>query len=218
MSLSVVTPWLDHEELLRDYSVAVMGDSAEVVIVDDGSDPPLDFATIRLEQRSGFTRACNAGLEAATGDKVVFLNNDVTAEDSSWLQTLSARIEPGVLTGAVLRTESHARVPGVSDPLTYLDGWCVGGMREDWEQLGGWSEDFEEPAYYCDNDLCFRARCLGFTLRECRVPLEHKLSTTALGLYPNNEQGLPHDDLQAILNRNYKLYVSRVQQLLGSVA
>ena len=218
MSLSIVTPWLDHEELLEDYLRAIEGAEAEVIIVDDASDPPLDFATIRLEQPGGFCGASNAGLAAATGEKILFLNNDVAAEDSSWLGRLQSRIEPGAFAGAALRTETHARVPGVSDPLTYLDGWCLGGMKSDLEMLGGWSEEYEEPAYYSDNDLCFRARCLGISLRECRVPLEHKLSTTALAIFPNDDQDHPHPDLQLVMNNNYQLYVSKVQQLLGSVA
>jgi len=147
----------------------------------------------------------------------VFLNNDVATDDPQWLTRLADRIEPGVLVGAKLRTETHAAVRGIQDPLTYLDGWCLGGMVEDFMQLRGWDEGYAEPAYYSDNDLCLRARCLGMTLRECRVPLHHKLSTTTRpgGGSPNDSVD-PH--LQGVLTMNYKRYSERALLLLASVA
>lgn len=212
MTVSVVTPWFNHVELWDDYKAAV-SDADEVVIVDDGSAPPLEFAIVRLEQNSGFSRASNAGLAAATGDKVVFLNNDIYATDPDWLEAFTTRIEPGVLAGAKLRTEEHARVQGIIDPLPYLDGWCLGGMRDDFETLGGWEDGFTEPAYFSDNDLCLRARCLGMTLRECRVGIHHKLSQTN-----NGQRDVFNAELQTVMAINYRHYSERARMFLGSVA
>lgn len=214
--VAVVTPWLDHEELWPDYEAAVQ-EADQVIIVDDGSLEPLPFATTRLDTNQGFTRACNHGLALVEYEQVVFLNNDVAAQDPGWLTRLAARIEPGVLVGAKLRTETHAAVRGIADPLTYLDGWCLGGMVEDFMQLRGWDEQYAEPAYYSDNDLCLRARCLGMTLRECRVPLHHKLSsTTRPGGGPVESSTDPH--LQGVMTMNYQRYAQKAQLLVGTVA
>lgn len=177
-SLTLVTPWLDHMELADDYwkAVAHAGPGVQVLVVDNGSVPPLPNAH-RLGHNAGFSRACNVGLELARTDAVLFLNNDVAATGSGWAQPLREALEPGVLVGAQLRNDPHSRVDGQA--LPYLDGWCIGGMREDLLELGGFDESLEEPAYYSDNLLCLEARAAGMGLREVRVGLRHKLNVTA---------------------------------------
>lgn len=108
---------------------------------------------------------------------MVFLNNDIQATAADWLRPLRAALEPGVLVGANLRHEPHGAVDG--QPLPYLDGWCLAGMRDDLLDLGGWDEEYMEPSYYGDNDLSLRARAAGMTLREARVTLRHKQNGTA---------------------------------------
>jgi GT2 family glycosyltransferase len=179
MTVAVVTPWLNHPELTHDYRVALaQGPSPdETIIVDNASNPPVAQATIRNEENLGFAGASNQGLRVATADVVVFLNNDIRATELGWLEKLVDATEPGVLTGAKLRYDSHADVDG--QPLPYLDGWCLAGMRSDLLALGGFDETLEEPAYYSDNLLCLRARLAGMTLREVPVGLVHKLNVTA---------------------------------------
>lgn len=62
------------------------------VIVDDGSDPPLPDATIRLEQNSGPGAARNAGLELVTTPLVAFVDADVTTSDG-WMNRLLPHFE-----------------------------------------------------------------------------------------------------------------------------
>jgi GT2 family glycosyltransferase len=143
----------------------------ELIIVDDGSDPPIAFASIQTQGRIGFGKTCNRGLDAAKSDIVLFLNNDIIARDPHWLEPIREAVEPGVLVGAQLRDDPHGAVDGT--PMPYLDGWCLAGMREDLLEIGGFDEDFQPPAYFEDNDLCLRARMAGMTLREVRVPLHH---------------------------------------------
>src|SRR4029079_9721695 len=77
-SVSVVTPWQSHAELAPAYFTALEhGRPDEVIVVDDASEPALRFASLCLESRQGFQRACNRGLRAAKSDAVLFLNNDV---------------------------------------------------------------------------------------------------------------------------------------------
>lgn len=178
-SVAVITPWMNHLELAEDYFAALDAGPYpdEVIIVDNASEPPLDFAAIRSHQNLGFAKGSNAGLDAAESDVVVFLNNDIAATRQGWLWKLVQATEPGVLVGAQMRYDAHANVDGHSFP--YLDGWCLAGMRDDFVDLGGFDELLEEPSYYSDNILCLKARAEGFTLREVKVGLFHKSGKTS---------------------------------------
>lgn len=202
MTVTVVTPWLNHRELERDFWAAMRAADAHVIVIDNGSDPPLPNAW-RLVRNEGFSVACNVGLDLARTDAVLFLNNDIRATRTDWLQTIEAALEPGVLVGAQLRTDPHSQVDG--QPMPYLDGWCLAGMREDLLDLGGWDEGYREPAYFGDNDLCLRARAEGMRLREARVGMEHKRNVTA---------GHGPDVTEATL-ANRERFLNRARQLLS---
>jgi glycosyltransferase involved in cell wall biosynthesis len=176
-SITVVTPWLNHLELAEDFQVAIAaGRPDELLIVDDGSAPPLDWAHLRSEQTAGFSASCNAGLEQAASEAVLFLNNDIALREVGWLEQVRVELESGVLVGANLRFDPHGDVDGRR--LPYLDGWCLAGMADELRELGGFDADYMEPAYFSDNDLCLRARLAGMTLREAHVGLHHKRGAT----------------------------------------
>lgn len=204
MTVAVVTPWLNHIELEGDYMEA-MADRPpdELLIVDNGSEPPLRFSEIRLDENVGYTRACNIGLEAATTDVVVFLNNDVAIASDGWLNHLVGFVEPQILVGP-LRFDVHGNVGGTQVP--YIDGWCLAGMRDDLLELGGFDETFVEPAYYSDNDLCLRARAAGMRLRGVRPGLYHKGSATA---------GKTSPAVSAASLANRETYMRRAEEMLA---
>ncbi len=202
MNLTIVTPWMNHRELERDYWNAVRG--AVVLVVDNGSQPPLPNA-VRSETNLGFSAACNLGLRLARTDAVLFLNSDIASDGSDWLTPIREALEPGVLVGAELRSDAHAMVDGT--PMPYLDGWCLAGMTEDLRDLGGWDESFDEPSYFGDNDLCLRARAEGMTLREVRIGLTHKRNQTA---GPSTDPAV-----QAATAANRERFVDRARYLMA---
>ena len=213
MTIAVITPWLDHLELVDDYLEAIVaGNPDQLVVVDNGSTPPIDFAAVRIERNNGFSKACNVGLRHATTDKVLFLNNDIAMVRPDWLTRISEAIESGYLVGANLRFDNHTRVTGVPQRLPYLDGWCLGGMRQELLGLKGFDEEYLEPAYYSDNDLCLRARAIGMRLREMRGGLAHKVAQTSgwsAGANPKT---------QAVVVANYQRYCDKARALLAPVA
>jgi len=207
VTVAVVTPWRDRREFHDAYMQAMEAGPMpdELIVVDNASDPPLEFATVRLDTNLGFAGGSNAGLHAATADIVAFVNNDVMLGEAGWLETLCAAVEPGVLVGAVLRTDSHAWVDGLEVP--YLDGWCLAGTRDDLLELGGFDETLAEPAYYSDNLLCLEARAAGFQLREePRVRLQH-LCNGSIGPEDRERQ-------RAASRANRDRYVARVRELV----
>jgi GT2 family glycosyltransferase len=204
VTITVVTPWFNRRaEFERDYWAAMRVADVEVLVIDNGSEPPLPNAW-RLPFNSGFSHACNVGLELARTDAVLFLNNDVAATEPGWDAPIKAALEPGVLVGANLRYDRHGAVDGRA--LPYLDGWCLAGMREDLLELGGFDESFEEPSYYSDNDLCLRARANGMALRQVNVGVRHKLNGTA-------RRDDPVTVRATLANR--ERYVSRARELLA---
>ena len=177
-TVAIVTAWQNHLELCGDYFTAV--DAAQpdqLVVVDDGSDPPLTFAAVRLEQPAGFCAASNAGLAEVECDIALMLNNDVKALRADWLAGIVPLVEPGVIV-APLRFDERAPIEGVK--LPYADGWCLAGLTEELRALGGWDERYDEagPAYYSDNALSLMARLNGMRLRECQPGLVHKGGST----------------------------------------
>ena len=197
---TVVTPWLNHRELERDYWAAMRAANARVLVIDNGSQPRLPNG-VRSETNLGFSAACNLGLHHAHTDAVLFLNNDIRATSADWLATIEDALEPGVLVGSNLRYDSHADVDG--EPFPYLDGWCLAGMRADLLALGGWDETLAEPSYYGDNLLCLEARLAGFALREVRVGLEHLTNRTA---GPSTDE-----NVRAATMANRERYIARAR-------
>lgn len=206
MKITAVVPWLNHREYEKDFWAAMSVTDIDVLVIDNGSRPPLPNAW-RLKENAGFHRACNLGLELARTEAVLFLNNDIAATEPNWVEPIREALEPGVLVGARLRYDAHGDVDGVS--LPYLAGWCLAGMRDDLLELGGWDETFDEPAYFGDNDLCLRARAAGMTLREVKVGLSHL------------ENGTSEDDLAARVaasQANRERFAARARDLLGVAA
>lgn len=167
----------------------------EVILVDDASTdgttelcgvPGLVY--VRLDQNRGFLRAANAGLAAARGPHVLFLNND-TLPQGTWLDelvgTLERRPRAGVVGarlvypdgrlqeagGVVFRDGSgwnYGRLFDLDDPRVTFErpvDYCSGAallVRDRLiRELGGFDERYV-PAYYEDTDLCFAARACGW--------------------------------------------------------
>lgn len=186
MPISIITPFLNHPELIPDYASAVKG--AEVIIIDNASDETTAHAItehlapnvyVRNNTNAGFAAANNQGYARATGDVIVFLNSDIAA-DPRWLACVAYDVKDGALYGPALQYQMVA-----GKPLPYLEGWCIAATRGTWERLCphadrllGWSvhqigvsvpigpwDDVSYPGpYWEDNDLCLRAAGLGIGL------------------------------------------------------
>lgn len=196
--VSVITPWKDHPELIPLYERAVQG-ADEVIILDNASEPETADALEALAARLGgryvrhdenrwFSRACNEGAERATGDVLLFLNNDIAAgysgdAPSGWLDKVRHEVCPGALYGPSKKYCPVGKfvIPGGDVP--YIEGWCLAMTREDWERLGGFDEDAYPLPYYEDTDLSFRAvEEHKFRLVQTHWPVIHLSNTTTSGM------------------------------------
>ncbi len=171
----------------------------EVIVVDNGSvDGTQEFLqslsgdvqVIRNQENLGFAKACNQGAAAATGDYLVFLNND-TIPMKGWLSALVEEVKahPDVaIVGSKLlyqdRTVQHAGVavdrrshipyhiyrgfaethPAVNKrrELNAVTGACFLIRRSLFQDVGGFDEGYVNG--FEDVDLCFRVRERGHTV------------------------------------------------------
>ncbi len=198
-NISIVTPFLNGLDLLKDFEYATMG--AELILIDNGSDPATADAlaslpaergkVIRNETNIGFAAANNQGYAHAEGDIIIFLNSDI-AGDPTWLKYVADDVQDGALYGPSVNRQL---VYGIW--LPYIEGWCVAATRQTWDRLilslsgyemgpydisdmGPWSQDgpWDEVSYpgpyWEDNDLCFRAMEQNISLVQTQWPIQHK--------------------------------------------
>jgi len=188
------------ERCLRSLLADLPGD-CEAIVVDDASTdetPELlagfgaAIRTLRLEENGGYAVACNAGAAIASGERLVFLNND-TEPRPGWLEALLGHAEAhpdAWVVGAKLLYPSgavqHAGIaigqdgyphnlyagfpaahPAASRPrrLQAVTGACVMVSRSAFERVGGFDESFFNAME--DVDLCLRIGEAGGEIHYC---------------------------------------------------
>ncbi len=144
-------------------------------------------------QNMGFTLACNQGAKIATGEFVLFLNND-TEPQKGWLESMVELMKSdemiGVIGSKLLYPDGRLQEAG---GIVFSDGsgWNYGRFDNPFnpqynyvrevdyvsgaslmirnsllKQLNYFDERYS-PGYYEDTDLCFGARSLGYKVMYC---------------------------------------------------
>jgi GT2 family glycosyltransferase len=138
-----------------------------------------------------YSRMCNLGARAATGDCLVFINDDAWPVEASWLDRIAGHLgRPHVgVVGALLRYPDgaiqHAGIAlgmlnatghigrflfdshlfpwiNYSRDVSAVSGACLGIRRDVFERCGGFDTDF--PQNFNDVDLCLRVRETGLAV------------------------------------------------------
>ena len=139
LTVSLVIPtWQRRDLVLRllDLLEAQTHLPDEVIVVDNGSTDGTAAAiagratVIRLTENQGFARAVNLGIQAAHGDWVGILNNDVEPQ-ADWLEILHKSSNQFV-TGKLLNKNNPAMLDGTFDLLSQAAvPWRAGNGRPD---------------------------------------------------------------------------------------
>ena len=166
----------------------------QVIIVDNASSdktPRLskikNIIYVRNKKNLGFVDACNIGASQASGDYLVFLNNDAQVE-KGWLESLHNTIKDdetiGLVGSKIIYPDGRLQEAG---GVIYSDGsgsnygkfdhpdryqynyvrdvdYCSGASiiiaKKLFDNFGGFDKLYA-PAYYEDTDLCFKIRKKG---------------------------------------------------------
>jgi O-antigen biosynthesis protein len=168
--------------LIREIIVVDNGSTHEEVAVLRQRSKTQDFLLVDVGENRFFSEGNNIGVDFATGDFIVFLNNDAFVEPG-WIDELAATMqddpmvaavgpmflypdgrvqEVGSLalsTGDVMQVgkgsvwgPDHYDTPCVVD---FCSAACLLMRRSDFLEVGGFGFEWE-PAYYEDVDLCLK--------------------------------------------------------------
>jgi GT2 family glycosyltransferase len=180
VTCSIIIPTVDHfEDALKPCVEAVLKytdlSDKEVIVVANGS-PKEAIAWLKTQpvrliehpERMGYIRAVNAGIEAATGECVVTLDDDSflqPQERDQWVKALMApfREDPKVAASSPFST--------VYEDLGHvLHSGCTMYRTSALRKIGLFDEAFN-PGYMGDEDLSIRLRKAGYLLAE--IPKGH---------------------------------------------
>jgi len=184
---SVVIPMYGEHALTADciHSVLKHGKPAEIIVVDDGSEPGYVAApslpmvkVVRLEKNSGFPAAMNAGVGAASSAFVVGLNNDVEVGAGLFSCLLSPLRDPsvGVVGPEGKSLPADSRPAGRNSDLPdYIEMSVFGVRRSVWMKLGGLDAATFGRGYFEDVDFSRRVEEAGYSLKALKgQPFKHQ--------------------------------------------
>jgi GT2 family glycosyltransferase len=141
----------------------------EIIVVDNASDDGSQelirtrysqVNLIELPENRGFTGACNAGMQAATGDFIALLNND-TEVDSNWaaavIDAFNRHAEIGSVASKMLLFDQRDHIHTAGDFFT-VDGRA--GNRGVWQRDEGQFEREEYVFSACGGSSAYRKTML----------------------------------------------------------
>jgi len=170
-------------------------DQIEIIVVDNGStDGTREYLnsmesiiTILNDKNMGFAKGCNQGVEVATGDNILFLNND-TIVTENWLDAMLDLLYSHEKIGMVGPVSNYVsglqkvqvdyqtdneindfainyceKVKGKSKQVLRLVGFCLLVKRELMDILIGFDERFRLGSFE-DDDICLRTVLEGYEL------------------------------------------------------
>lgn len=201
-SVSIIVPVFNQWQITKGCLQAIRATlprecEIEVIVSDDASTDETSrelaamgtseprLKVLRNETNRGFVESCNRAAAAATGDVLVFLNND-TVPLPGWLESLLGTFDLFPKVGAVggkllfpdgrlqeaggiIFSDASACHFGRGEPnataslfdhvrqVDYVSGALLATPRSLFVEFGGFDPDFA-PGYYEDTDYCFRLR------------------------------------------------------------
>lgn len=156
----------------------------ELILIDDGSEEETkEFLInteknflIRNDKSVGWPKAINQGSEIATGDYIIYLNNDVVVTPN-WIEKMVAHFKMdnklGILGCTTNRVEGHQHIDFNDEKVDFqytdsLTGFCLMLRREVFDRLkqkdGFWMDERFGLGGQDDADISYRTRKLGYQI------------------------------------------------------
>ncbi|AIQ70817.1 glycosyltransferase family 2 protein [Paenibacillus graminis] len=232
---SIIIPTYNRLGLLRSCVEAVRAHTGlpyEIIVIDNASTDGTDaycrenkLTFISLPENRGFPAACNLGMQLASGDELLLLNNDVIVS-RGWLAHLKNALYSAPDVGIVGPVTNYAsgrqqiKVPytdisgfhaeaerlSLRGPSEWIGtrrlvGLCFLFKRELMDTIGLLDERYS-PGHYEDDDYCYRARLRGYRLLiagNCLV--HHEGSASFKEVYSSR--------LQELVERNRRIFMDK---------
>jgi GT2 family glycosyltransferase len=186
--VSVITPvWNQWNHtaryFLQAYQAYRASKDVEFVIINNGSGDHTgriladyqekmgNLKVITNEENRGFPIACNQGARKATGDVLLFLNNDIQVY-GDYVSILLEMMDDSILAGPELNEHNTGWNKFGEKIIPYIAGWCLALTKATYEALGGFDERYS-PCDYEDMDLCYAAVRAGKSLTRLSLPIRH---------------------------------------------
>ena len=193
--ISIIVPAYNQHEATAECLTAVLEttEGCEIIVVDNGSDPPIkppfsgftEIRVIRNEENKGFPAAVNQGIRDAKGTIIVLLNNDVIVTPG-WSDRLVSALDEYSIVGPVTNyvagmqrmqvTSYHNKdelneaagelaeeYDGHVEDVNFIIGFLMVFKKSLFDEIG----DFDESLWPCSGeevDFCFRAKAAGHNI------------------------------------------------------
>jgi GT2 family glycosyltransferase len=126
---------------------------------------------LKNEQNMGFAKTVNKGIEAATGNIIILLNNDIRIDNPAWLKIITENMEENALyltaPAGGRMTPNFDYIPGeatkAGEKFSYLVGWCLAIRKEVFDKIGLVPTNFQK-GFFEDTLFGLRARKAGFKM------------------------------------------------------
>lgn len=142
----------------------------QIITVDNGGP---GRGTVNIPNMVPYAQAANAGAREAIYERLVILNNDITAADQ-WLNTVVESSTP--YGGPVILTKEN---------IAYVEGWCIIIDTELWHLLNGFDEAYRNS--WEDVDLAWRLSRLQIHPYKIPVRMNHIWGATR-ARYPGSNR------------------------------
>ncbi len=230
--LSIIIPVHNQMEYTQACIESIQANTMdyEIIVIDNGSTDGTQLISkagdfgydlyIRNEENLGFPKAVNQGIEAAKGDVIAILNNDLVLTPQ-WLEILQGHLSNGLdMVGPVTNSISgpqqvlidqyedlttlykaaegnKKKNEGQSYPYHRLVFFCVAIKREVIDKVGLLDEIYT-PGNCEDDDFCMRVIEAGFKLgiaKDCYIHHFRSITHKAMDL-----------DYRELLAKNQKIF------------
>ena len=215
MKYSIIIPTLNHcDDLLKPCVESILAhthmDEVELIICANGCTDNTSYylqslsnqferlgfgnhlKVITHEEPLGFARACNAGIQASSADRVVLFNNDcilLSQNRNDWLNRLNAPFESDTNTGITCTLKLFSE----QTKREFAVFFCVMIDRKVIQQVGLLNEDYAVGGAE-DMEYCWLTENAGFQI--VHIDQAHYTGHTNVGTFPlyHKAEGTMHDD------------------------
>lgn len=231
MTVSVVIPVFNGKNFLEKNLPGLVkalnykkNNIIEIIAVDDGSIDESaeiikkDFEEVTLikhKENKGFVEAVNTGFNAAKGDLVCLLNQDVKVSEK-FLEKALPHFKNEKVFGVSLHEKGYGwangefkdgyivHEPGSESEKVHSTFWLSGGSsvirKSIWKKLKG-MDDLYKPFYWEDVDISYRALKRGYTLLwEPKATVVHQHESTI------NKNNFNRRKIMLVKERNHLLF------------